>query len=109
MLYEVKYGLSLRVGSVIVDPIDGAAADFDLALGGLHIGYYAGAGFHAEFPAGFSGNRTFTVTGVAQGAWTVTPSGPGAPAPFPASVGADGTLTFTAPVGPGLAVDAAPN
>jgi hypothetical protein len=111
LLYEVKYGLSLQMQHVLVDPL--SADDFDFAMGSgdgaIHIGYYAGAAFHATLPAAFSGTRTFSVTGAAQGAWTVTPTGPSAPAAFPATVGADGVLTFTVPVGGGLGVDAAKN
>jgi hypothetical protein len=75
----------------------------------VHIGYYGGSAFHASLPGTFSGSRAFTVTGAQQGAWTVTPSGPSAPPAFPVTVGADGVLTFTVPVGAGMAVDAAKN
>lgn len=110
LLYEVKYGLSLQMQHVLVDPL--SADDFDFAMGSgdgnIHVGYYnGGAAFHATLPAAFTGTRTFNVTGAAQGAWTVTPTGPAAPPAFPATVGADGVLSFTVPVGGGLGVDAA--
>ena len=38
MLYEVKYGISLQMTRVLVNPLTGV--NFDFALGSLHIGYY---------------------------------------------------------------------
>ena len=89
LIYEVRYGISLRLTSITVDPL--SATDFDLALGGVHIGYHANATFHATLPQGASGARAFRVTRVAPGAWTVTVGGV---PPQHATVGADGVLAF---------------
>ena len=103
MLYEVKYGISLQMTRVIVDPLAAPAGGFDYALGGLWIGWSPSA-FHATLPASASGNRAFNVTRVMPGSWIVTPSGGGAPVPV--TVGADGVLSFSAVVGGGRFVDA---
>ena len=101
MLYEVKYGLSLQMTRVLVNPLAAPATGFDLAIGGLLVSYSATA-FHAQLPPAHSGTRTFVVSRVRPGAWTVTPSGG---AGFPVTVGADGVLTFSAAVGGGAFVD----
>lgn len=106
MLYEVKYGISLQMTKVIVNPLGAPAAGLTFALGGLHVSYSASS-FHAQLPRAHSGTRAFSVHGLAPGsAWTITPSGG---APQHATVGADGVLAFTAAVGGGAYVDAAKN
>ena len=62
MLYEVKYGISLQMTKVVVNPL--GASNFDFALGQLWIGYYNGEAFHAQLTDGHSGSRTFIVTGM---------------------------------------------
>lgn len=106
MLYEVKYGISLQMTKVVVNPLGAPAAGLTFALGGLEINY-SSSRFHAQLPLAHSGTRDFFVHGLAPGtAWTVTPSGG---APQPATVGADGILSFTAAVGGGAFVDAVKN
>jgi len=100
MLYEVRYGISLQMTRVVVNPL--SAKDFDFSMGFLSIGYNATA-VSAALGGGPSGSRKFEWHGVAQGAWTVTATGG---SPTPASVGADGVLSFSAPVGPGVSVSA---
>ena len=105
VIYEVKYGISLQMTKVIVDPLAAPAAGFSYAMGELLLSYST-TSFHARLPRAHSGSRTFTVTRLAPGAWTVTPSGGAAQ---PATVGADGVLTFVAAVGAGAFVDAVKN
>jgi hypothetical protein len=100
MLYEVKYGLSLQMTKVLVNPL--LAAPYDFVMGDLRVSW-APTRFHATLPRAHAGARTFTVARLAPGAWTVTPS---AGAPTPATVGDNGILTFTAAVGGGAFVDA---
>ena len=102
MLYEVKYGISLQMTKVIVDPLAAPASGFAYLMGGVFISY-APTSFHTELTLAHSGSRAFTVTKVTPGTWTVTPTGV---APFKVAVGADGVLSFAAAVGKGLAVDA---
>jgi hypothetical protein len=102
MLYEVKYGLSLQMTRVLVNPLAAPAGGFDLAIGGLSISYSATA-FHAQLPRALSGARAFIVSRMQPGSWTVTPSGG---AGFPVLVDGDGVLSFVAAVGGGAFVDA---
>jgi hypothetical protein len=97
---QVRYGISLQMTRVVVNPL--SAKDFDFSMGFLSIGYNATA-VSAALGGGHSGSRKFEWHGVAQGAWTVTATGG---PPTPASVGADGVLSFSAPVGPGVSVTA---
>ena len=129
MLYEVKYGLVLGFNNVTVAPILGVD-NFDWALGALllcpmarrytlmykhphpsattrtagnvHIGYYDHMAFYASL-TGLSGNKTFVVSGMVPGQYTLVVNG--APAP-PATAGTDGNLVFVAPTGPGTSVTA---
>lgn len=103
MLYEVRYGISLRMTKVIVNPL--SATNFDFSMGFLSIGYNSTA-VSAALGGGHSGTRTFEWHGLAQGAWTVAAS---SGSPVPANVGGDGILTFSAPVGPGVSVTATKN
>ena len=102
MLYEVKYGISLQMTRVLVNPLAAPSSGFDYFVGALWISYSPTA-FHATLPPGHSGSRAFTVTRVQPGAWTVKPSGSDA---FPVTVKADGVLSFSAAVGGGAFVDA---
>lgn len=102
MLYEVKYGISLQMTKVVVDPLAAPAAGFSYILGGVWIDYSPTA-FHAELTLAHTGARAFRVTKVQPGSWTVSPTGV---TPFKVAVGADGVLSFSAAVGKGLAVDA---
>ena len=101
MLHEVRYGVSLRLTTVTVNPL--SARNFDLPLGpdGAYLGYYGGTEFFAQLPQGHTGQRTFELGGMADGAYTVAPSG-GRPA-FEAQA-AGGALSFTVEVGPGMSV-----
>ena len=104
MLYEVRYGISLQLTRVIVNPL--SASNFDFVMGFLHIGYYNRVSVYAALGGGHSGVRAFEWHGVASGGWTVTASNG---APVGASVGADGVLRFTASVGEGMSVSATKN
>lgn len=99
MIYEVKYGISLKMTSVVVDPLD--APQFSFVVGGdIAITYDARGSFHAELTATHTGERAFTITRLAPGTYTVT-QGVGQ-----VVVGADGVLSFKCAVGAGLPVDA---
>lgn len=99
MIYEVKYGLSLTMTRVLVDPLDAPQFSFFVG-GGINITYDARGSFHAELTSTHSGDRTFTVTRLAPGTYDVT-QGVGQ-----VVVGADGVLSFKCTVGAGLPVDA---
>jgi hypothetical protein len=98
---EAKYGLDFQVGNITVDPIPSIPSfTWDLGLGVTL--RYGRAAFYAALTT-HSGDKTFTVTRVTPGSWTVTPS---AGSPFAVTVGSEGVLRFTAPVGAGLSVTA---
>ncbi len=101
MLYEVKYGISIQMTQVIVNPL--GCVNYDFAMGQLWIGYYNGTAFHAQLTDTHTGNRTFIVTGMSVGTYVVTQTGY---APAKVDVSADGVLTFVAEVGAGHVVDA---
>jgi hypothetical protein len=103
MLYEVKYGISLQMTRVVVDPLAAPAGGFDYFLGAVWVSY-SPTSFHCELGLAHTGSRAFTVTKMAPGGYTVTATGE--PAPFHVTVGADGVLSFSVAVGKGLAVDA---
>ena len=102
MLYEVRYGVSLTLTTVKVSPL--SATDFDLPLGpdGASLGYHGGTEFTAQLPGGHTGQRTFVLGGMADGAYTVFPSDRPA---FEAQA-AGGALSFSVAVGPGMSVSA---
>ena len=104
LLYEVKYGISIQMTQVIVDPL--TARNFDYAMGELWIGYYNGTAFHAQLTKRHSGTRQFHVTRMQPGTYTVKPSYANA---FTVQVEDDGVLSFSASVGSGLFVDASHN
>ena len=101
MLYEVKYGISLQMTKVVVDPLAPPAGGFTYALGGVLVSW-SPTTFHCELSLAHSGARTFHVTKMESGRYTVTPAGL---APFGVTVGASGELLFSVPVGVGHAVD----
>jgi hypothetical protein len=101
MIYEVKYGISIQLSKVIVNPL--GCYYYDFQLGQLWIGYYNNTGFHAKLTDSHSGMRTFNVYSMQEGVYNVTQSGY---APVLVDVGADGLLAFDAEVGPGQVVDA---
>jgi len=102
MLYEVRYGISIQMTKVIVNPLSARSWDY---VGGkeLHIGYYDGVGFHARLTSGHKGERTFIVSKMSPGSYAVNVA---YMQPFNVSVAGDGVLTFIAPVGEGIVVDA---
>jgi len=105
MLYEVRYGLSLEMTRVVVDPLSARDWDFVAGQNGLHIGYHGGTAFHAALPTGHTGGRTFIVTGMVPGSYTVLSTDAGNNVTVP--VASDGILRFdVAQVGPGQVVDA---
>jgi hypothetical protein len=65
MLYEVKYGISLQMMQVLVDPI--GCTNYDFKLGQLWIGYYNREAFHAQLTDAHSGSRTFVVSNMLPG------------------------------------------
>jgi hypothetical protein len=101
MLYETKYGISLRPASVIVNPL--SATVYDFSLGSLLISYNANTKVHIQLPDAHVGTRAFTIGHLKTGTWTVTFTG-SQPTPYP--VGADGLLKFNGNVGPGIVIDA---
>ena len=105
MLYEVKYGLDITLNRVRVQPLFSSAEppSWDFVLGETHIGFYGGTAFHGELGGLHAGARNFVVSHMLPGSYTVTATGV---APFAVPVAADGTLSFTARVGRGFAVDA---
>ena len=104
MLYEVKYGLSITLQQVKVNPLGAPPDGYVFAMGDLAVAW-APASFHATLPRAHSGTRVFTIHLLTPGAWTVTT----AAGTQPATVGADGVLTFSAAVGGGSSVDAVKN
>lgn len=104
LLFEVKYGISLTMQRVIVNPLSTTTPNFDYAMGQLHIGHYNGTSFFAQLTDGHSGSRAFTVTGMQAGSYTVSNTGV---QPFKVAVDASGILAFDAQVGAGFAVSAA--
>ena len=104
MIYEVKYGISIQMTRVLVNPL--TATNFDFAMGQAHIGYYNGTAFHAQLPDGHSGPRNFIVSRMQPGPYTVY--NVGLP-PFNTTVGTDGVLSFSVRVGKGYVVDAKHN
>lgn len=103
MLYEVRYGISLTMTAVLVNPLSGT--NWDYAMGQLHIGFYGGTAFYARLTAGHTGLRDFRVSRMQPGAYTV--GGATGVAPFAATVGADGVLSFSVAVGEGFDVSVA--
>ena len=91
LIFEVRYGITLALARVKVDPLSAAA--FDFALGGVRITYSRDA-FAAQLTRGHAGARDFTVTQMTPGVYTGTGGGA---APRAATVGADGMLLFAAP------------
>jgi hypothetical protein len=91
MIFEVRYGISIAMTRVRVDPL--SAASFVFSLGGVRIDY-SRTTFAAQLTRGHAGPRDFTVTQMSPGTYNITGGGG---APRASTVGSDGLLVFSAP------------
>jgi hypothetical protein len=102
LMREVRYGINLGLGTVTIDPWGAGAYQYH--VGDVNVDY-SQRSTSLNLPG--SGTRSYTITGLVPDTTYLVVATGGGPAQHQlARTGADGTLTFTAPVGPSWTVHA---